>query len=513
VALRAENFAVASTQSRSPREGLLLFGGVQVLALVSVVVPAGPQRPAWFIAALGLSACAAVLHFATPWRRVPRWFQVAPMLFATAAIGCLIHSATTSTGLGSLLLLPLLFSAFYGARWESYVLIPAIALVQGLIGLSNHDDSLVLTRLLGFWVALLVMISLAAHALRRRLQSTVDDAREEARQSAVVAEATRSLTTSLDPTQVIGAATRLAAHLASSVASTFRRGQYFGVEGETLTILADSDETGMTAAEARLPVREHPMARAVIATGQAVNGPVDLDACGPEVRAILERFGVTHGAYVPISSGGRVTGILTASGRGEAIQPRLFERLRMLGSLTELALANASAHQLLEAQALTDPLTKLANRRELERAFARLPDRLPFAFVAADLDNLKRINDRFGHAAGDEVIVAVASAIVSVARRGDTVARVGGDEFSVLMLDATPDAVERLGSRIHDALRHLNLPGGSPRVSIGGCVASPGSDTGLVQGTADAALYEAKHRGGSRTVVKIFELVAPALIA
>jgi diguanylate cyclase (GGDEF)-like protein len=513
MAVRAETFAAGSTRSRSPREGLLLFGGVLALAFISVLVPAGPQRPGWFIAALGFTACAAVLQLAAPLRWAPRWFQVAALLFATAAIGCLIHSAATSTGLGSLLLLPLLFSAFYGAQAESYVLIPAIALTQGLIGLSNNDDALVLTRLLGFWVALLVMISLAAHALRRRLQSTVDDAREEARQSAVVAEATRSLTTSLDPAEVIRKATRLAAQLASSVSTASRRAQYFGVEGDTLTVLADSDETGMSAAELRLPVSEHAMARTVIATGRALNGPVDLDACGPQVRALLERFGVTHSAYAPISSDGRVTGILTASGRGEPIQPRLYERLRLLGSLTELALANSSAHQLLEEQALTDPLTKLANRRELERAFARLPDRLPFAFVAADLDDLKRINDRFGHAAGDAVIVAVASAIASVARKGDTVARVGGDEFSVLMLDATPNAVERLGSRIHEALRHLNMHGGSPRVSIGGCVAAPGSDTGLVQGTADSALYEAKRRGGSRTVIKIFELVAPALIA
>jgi GGDEF domain-containing protein len=81
------------------------------------------------------------------------------------------------------------------------------------------------------------------------------------------------------------------------------------------------------------------------------------------------------------------------------------------------------------------------------------------------------------------------------------------------MLDATVASVERLGSRIHEALRDITLPGGSPRLSIGGCVASPGSDTGLVQGTADAALYEAKHRGGSCTVTKVFEHVAPALIA
>src|ERR1700692_4895723 len=125
MAVRAETFAAGSTRSRSPREGLLLFGGVQALAFISVLVPAGPQRPGWFIAALGLTACAAALQFVTPLRWVPRWFQVAALLFATAAIGCLIHSAATSTGLGSLLLLPLLVSALYGAPAGSFVLVPA----------------------------------------------------------------------------------------------------------------------------------------------------------------------------------------------------------------------------------------------------------------------------------------------------------------------------------------------------------------------------------------------------
>ena len=69
--------------------------------------------------------------------------------------------------------------------------------------MSNNDSAIVLTRLLVFWVALLVMISLAAHSLRRHLQATVDNAKEEARQSAVVAEATRSLTASLNPLEVM----------------------------------------------------------------------------------------------------------------------------------------------------------------------------------------------------------------------------------------------------------------------------------------------------------------------
>ena len=163
--MRAQPVA-ASGRTRPPTEALLLFGGILVLALLSVLIPGGPQRPAWFVAAWGLTACVAVLGWGTPWASAPRWFRVVPLLLATAAIGCLVHSASTSTGLGSLLLLPLLFSAFYGDRWESYVLIPGIGLMQGLIGLSNQDNAIVLARLLVFWVALLVMISLAAHGLR-----------------------------------------------------------------------------------------------------------------------------------------------------------------------------------------------------------------------------------------------------------------------------------------------------------------------------------------------------------
>jgi diguanylate cyclase (GGDEF)-like protein len=509
----AVDVAAGPAELRSPREGLVLFWGIQGLAFASMLVPPGPQRPEWYFAALGLTGLVAVLWLASLRPGVPRWFRVLPLLFATVAITCLMRSATTSTGLGSLLLLPLLFSAFYGEPWETCVLIPAIGFAQALIAVSNHDDAIVLVRILVFWVALLVMIGLAAHALRARLQSTVRAAEEEARQSAVVAEATRELSAPLAVEPVIDIATRLAAALVSPSSGSDRRGQFFAVNGDVVTVISESDEIGMSATSLEVPVDQHPLIRAVLEKGEAINGPIDHAACGREVRANLVQFGITHGAYVPVRVAGQITGILNASGRGVPIPSGLFARLQLLASITELALENSSAHQLLEEQALTDPLTRLANRRELERAFARLPDRLPFAFVAVDLDDLKGINDRFGHRVGDEVIVAVADAITSVARKGDTVARVGGDEFSVLMLDVTLESVERLGTRIHEAVSHILVPGGSPTLSIGGCIAPPGSDTGLVQGTADTALYEAKHRGGACTVTKVFELVEHALIA
>jgi diguanylate cyclase (GGDEF)-like protein len=500
-------------EQRSPLQSSLLFWAILALAFLSALIPSGTQRPAWYLAALALVVGVGASRWLVPWSRVSRRLLVIPLLMDTAAIGCLIYSAGKSTGLGSLLLLPLLFSAFYGDPAESFLVIPAIAVAQAVLGIASNDSFIVLARIVVFWVALLTMISIAAHALRRSLQSSVRAAREEARQSAVVAEATRAITAPLDPDLVIATAARLAAELVSPNASAGRRGQYFVVEGENVRLVAESDGSGMIAGSLVIPISEHPLVRAVIESGEAVNGPLDLEWCGPQVRASLEAFGITHGAYVPVRVGGDVVGLLNASGRGEAIHPGLFERLQLLGSLTELALENAGAHQRLEEQALTDPLTRVANRRELERAFGRLPDRLPFAYVAIDLDGLKSINDRWGHAAGDAALVAVASAIASVSRRGDTVARVGGDEFAVLMLDANVDAAERLGARIHNAVRAIALVSGRARLSIGCCVSQPGGDTGLVQGTADAALYEAKRRGGESTVTRVFEAVQPALIA
>ena len=199
---------------RSPREGLLLFWGIQALAFGSVLVPSGPLRPGWYFAALGFAGFVAVPGLAHSagaasalvpggaaalrdgGDRVPHalrvdvdraWLSAA----APAAVLGLLRRAVGVLGADS----------------------RRSGVAQGIMGLANHDDAFVLTRLMVFWVALLVMIGLAAHALRARLQSTVTAAEEEARQSAVVAEATRALTAPLDPALVINAATRLAAEL------------------------------------------------------------------------------------------------------------------------------------------------------------------------------------------------------------------------------------------------------------------------------------------------------------
>ncbi len=137
-------------------------------------------------------------------------------------------------------------------------------------------------------------------------------------------------------------------------------------------------------------------------TGAAVNRPIITTAAGPQVQERLASLGVTHGVYVPVHLDGAIDGVLSVTTRGEPVSYELFEYCKALGHITELALQNARAHERLEAQATTDELTGLANRRAFDDLLARRPGRLPFCILAIDLDGLKRVNDTFGHAAGDE---------------------------------------------------------------------------------------------------------------
>ncbi len=159
-------------------------------------------------------------------------------------------------------------------------------------------------------------------------------------------------------------------------------------------------------------------------------------------------------------------------------------------------------------RALHDQLTGLPNRTLLtdrvRQAAASLERRGTGAVLLyLDLDNFKAINDRFGHPAGDSLLVAVASRLQALARSGDTVARLGGDEFVVLAADLTdPEGAARsLAERIHIAMR-AGVPVGERQlhtsVSIGITSVLPDSDPEVVLAQADAAMYQAKRGGPAR---------------
>jgi diguanylate cyclase (GGDEF)-like protein len=129
-----------------------------------------------------------------------------------------------------------------------------------------------------------------------------------------------------------------------------------------------------------------------------------------------------------------------------------------------------------------------------------------FAVLFLDVDDFKVVNDTLGHAAGDQLLVDVASRLRAALRAGDTAARVGGDEFVVLFDDvATTEAALVVAERLNEALRASYEIGPDRRIvtaSIGIAVGPDGLGTADdVVSAADAAMYDAKRQGGGRCVL------------
>ena len=152
----------------------------------------------------------------------------------------------------------------------------------------------------------------------------------------------------------------------------------------------------------------------------------------------------------------------------------------------------------LSALAATDPLTGLPNRWSFERALERVAG--PVAVLAIDVDNLKPINDGFGHEAGDMTLRAVAVALRGTLRPEDVVARVGGDEFAALLYETDLESSVAVGERIRRAMHGVAVPAGLARVSIGCAAAAVGTAVAECWNAADDALYRAKRTGRDRVV-------------
>ena len=159
------------------------------------------------------------------------------------------------------------------------------------------------------------------------------------------------------------------------------------------------------------------------------------------------------------------------------------------------------------AEARNDPLTGLLNRRgfgeriEAEQARARRSPR-PLAIVSFDIDHFKRINDAAGHEAGDHVLVRVAAVLREHARAGDLVARIGGEEFVVVLPQSDAAGAAAFAERIRTHLA-TDPPAGVPAatVSAGVAAAQAASKPAELLRASDAALYEAKQAGRNRVVV------------
>jgi diguanylate cyclase (GGDEF)-like protein len=340
-------------------------------------------------------------------------------------------------------------------------------------------------------------IVLAAHRVRTWLAAVVAEREEALRQAGVLTAAARELNTTLDSEQVIAAGLVLVAEIATPAGDLPRRANYCRIVDGRVFLHAESDAAG-TWAGADWPLGDHRLLARAVATGLPVSGALDASSLGPEVLALASAQGVDHGGWVPVWADGELHGVIAIAGRNGPISDRHLASCAAIAEILELALANALRHERSHQDAHTDPLTSLANRRGLESLVSERRGRRPLAALAIDVDRLKQLNDRHGHAAGDRLLREVGTAIGSVLRTGDVVARTGGDEFACVLFDSDTSAARHVARRMLGVLQDVDTLLGTARVSIGVALADPADPLETCLVAADRAMYRAKRAGGMR---------------
>jgi diguanylate cyclase (GGDEF)-like protein len=179
------------------------------------------------------------------------------------------------------------------------------------------------------------------------------------------------------------------------------------------------------------------------------------------------------------------------------------ELIARFAKLAALAYANAQQREQLREQALTDELTGLANRRHLHARLTADLDavtRPAVSLVAFDLDDFKAINDTFGHPAGDAALRAFADALRGQARAAGVVCRSGGEEFTVILLDAPAAPAAAFAERMLAATRKIALASGGRLTASAGVATAPADARTIDEllRVADERLLTAKTRGKDR---------------
>ena len=226
-----------------------------------------------------------------------------------------------------------------------------------------------------------------------------------------------------------------------------------------------------------------------------------------QISKFINRFEIQSLIIVPIYVQQKPFGVMLVYSPRKMPTENELNFLKLFGNQIEFAVIIADLFATVKKQSVTDPLTGLYNRRYFEECIAKEAERAirlnqPFSLISLDLDYLKRINDTYGHQAGDIAITTIAKVMKKNARSIDIPTRFGGEEFSILLSGVDSHGAVIAAERLRMAIEMEDVP------QIGHITASIGVATFIEQTDridtliemADQAMYQAKLDGRNRVV-------------
>lgn len=217
---------------------------------------------------------------------------------------------------------------------------------------------------------------------------------------------------------------------------------------------------------------------------------------------------LTFELHVILTIEDRVAGLLAVFRAEEPFDSRAMSLLRILGSHLMFAIASLRSRDQLRDLAETDDLTGVWNRRYMRRRLGSEIDRaktynLPLSVAMLDVDDLKPVNDRYGHGMGDVLLSELCGAIRDALRTPDVLARFGGDEFFLMLPHTDIHGARQLAGRLLEVVRSINIQTGDsqsirPTISMGLASYAGDMTTAELIQRADDRLYDSKRAGRNR---------------
>ena len=287
----------------------------------------------------------------------------------------------------------------------------------------------------------------------------------------------------------------------------------YDAAGDRLMLQANSPKLPI-AERVDLPSNPHSPTAVAVRTGELLLIG-DFDEYQRAANVVLERefkdrYATSSCIIVPLKGGGRVRGVLNLADKTDGTR---FDEatdlpvIEMIAELIGASIYNVELYREMEHRAKTDPLTNLANRRGLEEALSRETDRArrygsPLSVLMVDVDQLKDINDRFGHAAGDAVLQNFAAVLLETVRTVDVPGRWGGDEFLVVLPGTSAAHAERLAVRLRKRVRERPTTADNQEIttslSVGVADYQEDESPEALIRRVDQAMYDAKDGGRDR---------------